>query len=67
MQTKPFLVCRTCGGLIVTGTKNHVEGRFVCNKCLENNKINAAAYMRISNYRKKNNDFNRTSKRDLQY
>lgn len=49
MQTKPFLVCRTCGGLIVTGTKNHVEGRQNCRKCLENAKI----LSRIRNYRKR--------------
>jgi DNA-directed RNA polymerase subunit M/transcription elongation factor TFIIS len=65
MQTKPFLVCRTCGGLIVTGTKNHVEGRLVCNKCLVNNKINAEAYMRISNYRKKTNEINRIAKANI--
>ena len=46
MRTKPFLVCRSCGGQIEIGTKNHVEGRQVCRKCLDEKKINEDAYLR---------------------
>ena len=65
MRTNLFLVCRTCGGQIEIGTKNHIEGRQVCRKCLEQRIINEDAYLRTYHLRKCINESNRSSKANI--